>query len=348
MKHNKLSLFFLFSAFACCTTATSSGMIQEEQLTPDVAAIADTNAVNDIPEAADVKLTNDLDKLISLLQKASEPTRENKIAAACTAIGIGSMTAFLTGSLYRLYQNKPVINGRGYCIKSCRCGIFRPTLRSQVFGQADRVWREEIPWPCNCGYFKMDVSDFARATALVGIPIGLLTAGLSFLALNKIIQQKDSSELNTFAEKLNTFKAALSNNEPLSQDNQIKLDKIITLALAIFEKNNSTSTTAILKKIALILGGATTFSFLSTASYDDLLTDLYQSNITVENNIDSLEKDRSKLLLIQTLASLLSGAGFTWLVTNKLSESESLNMDALQEAIVHKLYDFLPSEPLAG
>ncbi len=345
MKHNKLSLFFLFSAFTCCTTATSSGMIQEEQLTPDVAAIADTNAVNDIPEAADVKLTNDLDKLISLLQKASEPTRENKIAAACTAIGIGSMTAFLTGSIYRLHQNKSAIDRRGYCIKSCTCAVFSPLLRNNQ----GRVWRENnIPLPCNCGYFKMDVSDFARATALVGIPIGLLTAGLSFLALNKIIQQKDSSELNTFAEKLNTFKAALSNNEPLSQDNQIKLDKIITLALAIFEKNNSTSTTAILKKIALILGGATTFSFLSTASYDDLLTDLYQSNITVENNIDSLKEDRSKLLLIQTLASLLSGAGFTWLVTNKLSESESLNMDALQEAIVHKLYDFLPSEPLAG
>ncbi len=254
------------------------------------------------------KLTQEIDKLIALLQKSSQTTLGNKIAAVCSTVGLGGMAGLLTGSTYWLSQRKKV---------------------TDLYGR-------------KC----INMSDFASSTAKVGIPVGLVTAGLSFLVLKKIIKPKHNSSINSFAEKLNDFKSALSRNETLSDASQIKLEKIITLLTHVFEKNSVNSTSTTIKKIVAMLSGGVisgTSSFIGCVILFIII--LPELNKTVNDNMNG--ELMFQLSCAHALPAFLVGAGLASLVANKLLEPELLNLEHLEEASINALYDFLPNEASA-
>ncbi len=305
MKNNILNLFFIVGFTTCVTTSTS---YTQKQPTSDFVNITET--ADEVDDNTKSKLTEEIEKLIVLLQKSSEPTLENKVAALCTAAGIGGSIGLLTGSTYRLCQNRT------------------------------------LPYtglPIN-----YDMSDFFKSSALVGIPLGLVVAGLSFLALKKMIQSTSKSELNSFAQKLNDFKIDLSNNEPLNEDDQIKLKKIITLASIIFEKNNHKAATTALKKTLVTLGGSIALSYLGAMSHLTLLMIVANACKIAEENLDQNKFVMMQICLIQAISSFLIGSGLSSFVANKFLTPDSINLVELQEAIIQELQNLLPSEASAA
>ncbi len=282
-------------------------MIQEEQLASDFTSVINDT---DIAETKDFdeKIKEDIDKLISLLQKSSQPTLGNKIAASCTAIGLGGIIGGLTGATCRLSQKKTYI------------------------------------LPCSGGLVLPDMSDFLSSSSIVGIPVGLVAAGLSFLILKKIIKPKNNSVLNAFSENLNRFKTALSKNQMLSQDDQTKLEKIISLTSTIFEKNSPTSKATILKKLFLILIGGLAVSYSSGIHSENLLSELWRM-LEIGGGVRFIPKTQADIFFFtQIFSFLLAGTGFVALITNKLFDAESVNLELLQAAITRELHEFLPSE----
>lgn len=255
------------------------------------------------------KLIQDLDKLIATLQSSSQTTLGNKIAASCAAVGLGGMAGLFVGSTYRLTQRKT----------------------SQI-----TIWSNRPPLDV------IDMSDFTESTAKVGIPVGLVTTVLSFLVLKKIIEPKNSSLLNSFVEKLNNFKAALSRNEVLSDVDQIKLEKIITLLTHIFEKSSTNPIATIIKKIIALLSGGLIVGTSGAVNSFFFYGILSKLNETVESNLDD---DLTKQLLSKyLLLAFLAGAGLTSLVANKLLDPELINLEHLEQASMSALSDFLPDE----
>lgn len=255
------------------------------------------------------KLIQDLDKLIATLQNASQTTLGNKIAASCAAVGLGGVVGLFVGSTYRLTQRKT----------------------SQI-----TIWSNRPPLDA------IDMSDFTESTAKVGIPVGLVTTVLSFLVLKKIIEPKNKSLLNSFVEKLNNFKAALSRNEALSDVDQIKLEKIIALLTHIFEKSSTNSITTIIKKIIALLSGGIIVGTSGATSSFFFYGMLSHLNETVESNFNN--DLMLELLLTYLLPAFLTGAGLTSLVANKLLDPELINLEHLEQASMSALSDFLPEE----
>jgi len=300
-------------------------MIQEEQLASDFTSVINDT---DIAETKDFdeKIKEDIDKLISLLQKSSQPTRENKIAALFTAIGLGSIIGGLTGTTYRLSQSKVKLDNIGRPVKTC-----------YHFNRNDRQ-------TCSCRQFEMDVSDFLTSSALVGIPVGLVTTWLSLLILKKMIQPKNNSTLNAFAKNLNHFKTALSENEPLSQSDQIKLEKIISLTSTIFEKKSSNSKVAILKKLILTLSGGLAIGYSSGTLVKNLIEILHNHHKTIPNNLRMTSQSHDDILFYtQVFSFLLSGMGLTALISNKLFDTELINLETLHAVITKELQELLPA-----
>jgi hypothetical protein len=299
MNRNMLNLFFVMSILACSTPATAYGLAEETLINSGLAVMNDN-------KITDNKLTQDLDKLIALLQKSSQSTLENKAAATCSALGLGGLAGLFVGSTYRLSQRKTVTN----------------------------------PWFGE----HIDMSDFVSSTAKVGVPVGLVVAGLSFLVLKKIIEPKNSSSLNSFAQKLNDFKSELSRNETLTEINQIKLEKIITLLTHVFEKSSANSTATIIKKIVAMLSGGVISGTSSFTSYLGFALIFAQLNETLKDHFNYDEDLLIQLPLAHALPAFLAGAGLTSLVANKILEPELLNLEGIEQASINALYDFLPNK----
>ncbi len=310
MKRNIRNLFFILCIFAFGTITTSYGMIQEERPASDLSTTVD---IADTKEF-DAKITEDIDRLIALLQKASQPTLENKIAASCTAIGLGSTIGFIAGSTARLSYEKRIIASR------------------RIFGR--RSIRSET-----------DISDFWSSTTKVGVPVALVTAGLLFLLLKKMIQPKSSSELNAFAQKLADFKAVLSDNEQLSQDDLIKLEKIIALTSTIFEKTNTTPRSTAIKKTFAFLGGGITLGALAAVSHFSLLILMSKAFGDIEDNLSANEHELLFAIpALLAIPTLLTGTGLPDLTPNKFLEEEPINSIKLHDALTKELEELSPNK----
>ncbi len=258
--------------------------------------VTDLTNATEITNESHAKPTDDIDKLVALLRKSFQPTFEDKAVTVCTAAGLGGIIGVLAGGIY----DKLILDEPDLILNS------------------------------NSGQFEKE----QRSIAIVRLPVGLLAAGLSYVMLKKIFQPKNSFAFKDFAEKLNNFKIMLEKSESLSEEDQINIKKLSTLASTIFEKTNDTSIATIIKKATAMLGSGLMLSMLTSMSH----------NASFRNILNKNHPYRSKSASMQRIPAFIAGAGLALLIANKFLEGESINIKKLQEVIVNELYDFLPNE----